>query len=133
MKNRCLNPKTPGYRHAPEALRSSAVADSFEAFYNDMGPRPPGMSLDRKDNNGNYEPDNCQWSDQRTRCLIRGYLGPEEQILTAIEVWAQDHEHFHNALILMKINCSLAQGELRKDLALLPMPVNKLNSHAVLR
>lgn len=64
MKSRCLNPKATGYEYW--GGRGIKICDrwlnSFENFLADMGKRPEGATLNRIDNDGNYEPQNCKWS-----------------------------------------------------------------------
>jgi hypothetical protein len=44
----------------------------YVQFLRDMGERPEGYTLDRKNSNGNYGPKNCQWSDRQQQALNRG-------------------------------------------------------------
>lgn len=88
MKRRCTDPTNGKYMDY--GGRGIAVCDrwleSFENFLEDMGEKPEGLSLERVENGGNYEPENCVWatlseqnSNRRSRREImedrRKYLG----------------------------------------------------------
>ena len=64
MIQRCTNPKDKGFKDY--GGRGITVCEqwrtSFEAFLKDLGEAPPGLMLDRIDNNGPYEPGNVKWS-----------------------------------------------------------------------
>lgn len=64
IKQRCFNPKNPSYKNygGRGITMCPAWVDSFLTFFADVGECPPGMSLDRINNDGNYEPGNVRWA-----------------------------------------------------------------------
>jgi hypothetical protein len=63
MRQRCNSPTYHAYYlYGGRGISVCARWDNFQNFRSDMGDRPSGLTLDRINNDGNYEPGNCKWS-----------------------------------------------------------------------
>jgi len=95
MKQRCTDHKYSCYEnYGGRGIAVCGRWNKFDNFYEDMGKRPNGTSLERIDNNGNYCPENCCWATPKTqnrntrRNRIIEYDG-KSQCLSA---WAEELE-----------------------------------------
>ena len=82
LRNRCNNKNTWNYaRYGGAGIKYDPAWNSYEAFLEDMGERPEGMTLDRIDNSKNYCKDNCRWATaaeqqaNRRNCMHLTYNG----------------------------------------------------------
>lgn len=99
MRSRCTDSKVPNFKdYGGRGISVCERWDSFENFLADMGPRPSNKhSIDRKDNNGNYEPGNCRWAtrqeqaeNKRSSIMVR-LLGREQTVIAWCREFAIKH------------------------------------------
>ena len=80
MHRRCNDPNDKAYKYyGARGIYVDKRWQDFETFYRDMGPRPEGLTLDRRNNDGPYSPENCRWTDWSTQNLNRRPQGPRKK------------------------------------------------------
>lgn len=106
MRQRCCNPKSKAYRHY--GARGIKVCDRWSDFWTfkaDMGPRPSAIhTLERIDNDGDYEPGNCCWatmkeqSNNRRSTRVVEYRGALMSLKAATEISGVDYNTVHHRI-----------------------------------
>ena len=102
LKTRCYNQRDEHYaRYGARGIRvCERWRRSFKNFLADMGERPDGMTVERIDNDGHYEPDNCRWatpeeqSNNRQVTRLLTFNGKTQ----SISMWAREVHMSYNTL-----------------------------------
>jgi hypothetical protein len=92
MIQRCQNPKNPSFpRYGGRGIKVCDAWLKFDGFLLDMGERPQGLTLERINNDGGYEPGNCKWATYKTQNnnrRVNHLLAHKGQTFT-LQAWAE--------------------------------------------
>ena len=106
MIRRCTKPKTAFFERY--GGRGITVCDRwylFENFLADMGEKPVGLTLDRINNSGDYEPGNCRWAtwQEQNRNNSHTRLITYNGVTLCVKEWAQ-RNGLHPAVLRHRLN-----------------------------
>lgn len=106
MVNRCMDPENKKFAdYGGRGIQVCAPwLASFEFFLADMGIRPKGTTIDRKNTDGNYEPGNCRWAtwkeqqnNKRSNRIIE-FRGQQRNLAEWAEITGLSHSVIHYRL-----------------------------------
>lgn len=92
MKRRCENSNDAAFSdYGGRGIEVCQRWQSFENFYCDMGKRPAGMTIERINTNGNYEPENCTWAtvkeqNNNRRSTVRIKING---VINSLKIWCE--------------------------------------------
>ncbi len=93
MIARCTNPNEHCYgNYGGRGIKVDARWMLFENFYEDMGDKPPSLTIERINNDGNYEKGNCRWASrpEQTRNTRKTRRLTLDGVTKCISEWARD-------------------------------------------
>lgn len=93
MKSRCERPNSRYYAdYGGRGIKVCARWQDFGNFLSDMGQPPDGHTLEREDNNGNYEPGNVRWSDRKGQANNRrsNVFYEVDGVTKTLQQWADE-------------------------------------------
>lgn len=120
MIQRCTNPKAVSYpSYGGRGISVCARWRTFQNFVADMGLRPAGTSIERVNQNGNYEPGNCRWATpkEQARNTSRSIIVSIDGAMMCLKDWAQENGVRYNTIVVR-----LARGWDLKEA--LTVPIN---------
>ncbi len=91
MKSRCQNLMHEDFAsYGGRGIKVCIRWQRYDLFLADMGEKPEGMSIDRINNNGDYEPGNCRWATSKEQAVNRRnnkkFIGPDGREYTLSDV-----------------------------------------------
>jgi hypothetical protein len=85
-KKRCTNKKTAGYKnYGGRGIKF--LFSSFQQFFSELGPCPPGKTLDRKNNDGHYELGNVRWATRHEQNSNQRYRPDRRERMLGNKIW----------------------------------------------
>lgn len=118
MLKRCFKQNRPDYRiYGGRGITVYSEWLQFESFLRDMGEKPPGLSLGRINNEGNYEPSNCRWEtrEEQNNNTRRNRLITIDGETKTVAGWAR-----HRGMSVFVIHARLHRGESDYDAVMKP-------------
>lgn len=104
IQTRCYNKNSTSYiNYGGRGIRvCDRWLESFSNFLDDMGNRPPNTSIDRIDNDGNYEPSNCRWAtlSQQQRNKRNKRLIEINGVKKHLCEWAKEYGLFASTILI---------------------------------
>ena len=115
MKDRCFNPGSKHYhRYGGRGITMCKEwVEDYAAFISAVGERPEGATLDRIDNNGNYEPNNVRWATKQEQAnnRVTNVVITHEGLTMTLADWAR-HKGWKYGLLTSRWKKGLRGDEL---------------------